>query len=196
MRAEIAGLREHDQGFTLVELLVYMLLAVVVLTIVGGILINSLRVESQIRDATSAADATQLAAQSLGRGIRNASAIHVSQPDTDSILVRTRSIDSQDAGEWFCNAWYVGADGGLRWTTSPAAISPSPTSTEVDAWLLLVEGVGPSGAGPLFSLDADERSLSVAFSVKNGDGSPILLSTTMVSRQPIPTTGKVTEPCF
>lgn len=188
--------RESSEGgFTLVELLVYMLLAVVILTIVGGVLINSLRVEAQVRDASAAADTAQLASQSLGRGIRNASAIEVTQPDSDSVLVRTRSIDSQDTGDWFCNAWYVGADRQLRWTNSPDAIT-SPTAAEAATWLLLAEGVAPTGGSPIFELEADERSLNVTFTVENGDGVPILLDTTIVSRQPEPSTGKVTAPCF
>lgn len=188
--------RFSDDGFTLVELLVYMLLAVVILTIVGGVLINSLRVENQVRDATAATDSAQIAAQSLGRGIRNASAIAVTQPDADSILIRTRSIDAQDTAEWSCNAWFVGPDQRLRWTSSPVAIDPATVASDSSSWLLLADGVSPRGTTPIFSLAADERSVRVNMTVDNGNGIPILLSTTIVSRQPIPATGRVTEPCF
>ena len=66
---------ESDRGITLVELLVYMLLAIVVLTIVGSILINSFQAERQVRDAAQSNSTAQLVAESLGRGIRNASAV-------------------------------------------------------------------------------------------------------------------------
>lgn len=185
----------EDGGFTLVELLVYMLFAVVILTIVGGVLINSLRVETQVRDATGATDSSQLAAQSLGRGIRNSSAIEVSSPFAGALLVRTRSIDSTSAGNWYCDAWSV-VDGDLRTTRSSAAIPPPIDPAGVADWTLLAEGVAATGANPIFSLGADGRSLSVAFTVDNGDGVPVLVDTVIVSRQPTPATGRVTAPCF
>lgn len=184
-----------DAGITLVELLIYMFLAITVLTIVGGILINALRAENLVRDASQATDTAQLAAQSLNRGVHNASAVELSAPAVGIELVRTRSIDSSATGTWRCEAWVV-VDGELRTTTSNAAIAPPLTAADAASWTLVTEGVQPVGPSPLFALAADERSLSVTFTVQNGDGVPILLDTTIVSRQPIPATGKVTAPCF
>lgn len=188
-------LSERDDGVSLVELLIYMMLAVTVLTIIAAILINSLRAENTVRTSAAATDTAQLAAQSLNRGIHNASAIDVATPASGITIVRTRSIDSSAAGSWQCQAWAV-AGGQLRTTTSSAAI-PVPTSAAgVASWLLVAEGVEPIGANPIFSLAADERSLAVGFTVANGSGIPITLDTTIISKQPIPATGKVTAPCF
>lgn len=186
---------DRDQGFTLVELLVYMFLSVVVLTIISTILINSLRAENAVRAAAQATDSAQLAAQSLNRGVHNSSAIEVSAPAADAIVVRTRSLDSSSAGAWRCEAWSV-FDGELRMTTSASAIPVPSLASDVSTWLLLAEGVEPIGAGPMFVLDADGRSLAVAVTVANGDGIPVTLDTTIVSRQPTPATGRVTAPCF
>lgn len=185
----------RDEGVSLVELLIYMLLAVTVLTIISAILINSLQAERTVRTSAQATDTAQLAAQSLNRGIHNASAIEVTSPASGITLVRTRSIDSSAAGVWRCEAWVV-ANGQMRFTTSSAAIAPPTTAAAAASWLLLADGVEPIGANPIFALAADERSVSVGFTVANGSGVPITLDTTIVSKQPIPSTGKVTAPCF
>lgn len=195
MERRLAWTPRRDDGFTLVELLIYILLAVVVFSIVAGMFINSLRVENTVRTSAEAATGMQLASQSLGRGVRNASAIEVTAPAADTILIRTRSLDSTATGSWLCQAWYIGA-GAIRTTTSTAAIG-TPDAATAETWTLLVEGVAPVDPSvPIALLAADERSLSVDFTVDNGEGVPLLLSTTLVSLQPIPSTGKVTAPCF
>ncbi len=184
-----------DEGITLVELLIYIFLAVIVLTIVGSILINSFRAESQVRDAAESADSAQLIAESLGRGIRNASAIDISAPATDSLLVRTRSIDASAGGAWYCHAWIWSGDE-LRTTRSASAISSAPDSATVAGWTLLATDVEQVGGAPLFTLGADERSVDVRLTVGVGIGVPVLIDSVMVAQQPIPATGKVTAPCF
>lgn len=184
-----------DAGITLVELLVYILLSVIVLTIVGSILINSFRAESQVRDAAESASTAQLVAESLGRGIRNASAVEVSAPDAGSLMVRTRSIDGSASGSWFCQAWiWTGAE--LRTTRSTTAITATPDAAALATWTLLARDVDPIGAAPVFSLGADERSVDVRLAVGIGIGVPVVIDSVMVAQQPIPATGKVTAPCF
>lgn len=190
-----ASFRSDETGVSLVELLIYMLLSVTVLTIIASILINSLEAQNTVRTSAEATSTAQLAAQSLNRGVHNASAIEVSSPAAGVTVVRTRSLDSSAAGVWRCEAWAV-AGGELRTTTSAAAIPVPTSSAEVASWLLVTEGVEPIGTNPVFSLAADERSLAVGFTVANGSGIPVTLDTTIVSKQPIPATGKVTAPCF
>lgn len=187
----------NDSGITLVELLVYMLLAVVVLVIVGGILINGLRVEAQVRDGVSSASSVQLITQSLGRGIRNASALDVTSPAADTTLLRTRSIDSNvDGATWRCNAWHVSTDGELRWTVSDGPISATPSESELEGWTLLGTSLTPRDARPILEYNGAERSVTIAFSAQAGDGAPVIVDTTIVSRQPVPATGEVRAPCL
>lgn len=189
------GLKQNtDDGITLVELLIYMLLGVVVLTIVSAILINSFRAEDQVRDAAQSTSTAQLVAESLGQGVRNASAIEVSAPTTDTALLRTRSIDGGDPGTWYCRAWYW-SGGELRTTRSTAAI-PAPDAATAATWTLLATDVERVSSAPVFAIGADDRSLDVTFSVGIGDGVPVLIDSVMVAQQPIPATGKVTAPCF
>lgn len=186
---------DDERGVSLVELLIYIALSVVVLTIIAAILINALRTEATVRDSAASANSAQIAAQSLNRGIHNASAIEVTSPAAGITVVRTRSIDSSAAGVWRCEAWAV-ADGELRTTNSTTAIALPTTASAVSSWLLLAAGVQPIGSAPIFSLGADDRSLGVSLTVADGDAVPVNLDTTIVSKQPIPSTGKVTSPCF
>lgn len=185
---------KNDRGITLVELLVYMFLAVVVLTIVGSILINSFRAERQVRDAAQSNSTAQLVAESLGLGIRNASAVEVSAPSADIVLLRTRSIDGSDAGSWYCQAWLI-SGGELRTSRSTAAI-PVPDAATAATWTLLATDVEQIGTSPILALTSDERSVDVRLTVGVGKGVPVTLDTVMVAQQPIPATGKVTAPCF
>lgn len=183
-----------DDGITLVELLIYMFLSIIVLTIVGAVLINSFRVESQVRDAAQSASTAQLIAESIGVGVRNASAIQLTEPAPGTLLLRTRSIDLSGAGDWNCQAWIV-VGGELRTTRSTTAISGNPTAAATAGWTLLAADVKrvrtaptapPSSLAPLFAISGDARSLDVRLSVGIADGIPVLIDTVMVAQQPIP----------
>jgi len=183
-----------DSGITLVELLIYIMLAVVVFTIVGSILINSFRAQGQVRDGAQSASTAQLVAESVGQGVRNASALEVTTPGAGTTMLRTRSIDGSSSGAWYCQAW-VWSGGELRTTRSSTAI-PAPDAATLSTWTLLASDVAAVGSTPIFSVGADERSLNVSLTVANGETVPILIDSVMVAQQPIPATGKVTAPCF
>jgi len=183
-----------DRGITLVELLIYIMLAIVVLTIVGSILINSFRAQTQVRDGAESASTAQLVAESVGQGVRNASALEVTTPSAGTTMLRTRSIDGSSSGAWYCQAW-VWSGGELRTTRSSTAIPP-PDPAALSTWTLLASDVAAVGSTPVFSVGTDERSLNVSLTVANGETVPILIDSVMVAQQPIPATGKVTAPCF
>lgn len=183
----------RDAGITLIELLIYSFLAIVVLTLVGQFLINSLRVDTQVRNGAEAASNAQVAAASIGRGVRNASAVEVVEVEPGLQVLRTRSIGGGDTPVWLCQAWAI-QDGALRWTSSDAAIPI--TAQAVAGWTLIVDNVRPAPGKPYFAANAADRAVDFAFTIANGDGAPILIDTTAISRQPIPATGRVSLPCF
>jgi type II secretory pathway pseudopilin PulG len=180
-----------ERGFTLIELLVYMMLATVVLLIVGGILINSLKAEQTVRNSVEGADTGQLVSQSVTKGVRNASAIRLTAPASDSQLLTVRTTDSTG---WVCRAWYYGA-GEVRMTTSAAAIA-TPTETEARSWTLLGDDVRQVAGVPVFTLTGADRQVDLTLEAETGTGRPILISTSAFSRQPVPATGVETAPCF
>lgn len=180
---------KNERGFTLIELLIASMLSIMVLLIVGGFLINSLTTERTVRVASEASAGGQLVAQSIAKGVRNASAI---SPAVGADMISVRTVDSGTAATWFCQAWSY-ASGEIRTTTSNAAIAV-PTADELKTWTLLGEGISQDDAAPVFAVNA--RSVDLRFEISTGDGFPMLIRTTAVSRQPTPPIGEGTSPCF
>lgn len=192
----LPGRDAAENGFTLVELLVYMVLAVVVLLIVGGVLINTLTTERTVRDATQASNTGQLVAKSVGHGVRNASDIWLSAPGVVPELLMVRTVGSDATPNWFCQAWSYDS-GEVRTSTSTEAIMTGQTSSTVTSWTLLADGVEPvvesAVAQPVFGVSG--RQVTLNLDVSTGDGQPVLISTVSTSRQPVSVTG-VVPTCF
>jgi Tfp pilus assembly protein FimT len=181
-----------ERGFTLIELLVYMMLATVVLLIVGGILINSLKAEQTVRSSVEGADTGQLISQSVTKAVRNASAIRLTAPAASSQLLTVRTTDG--ASGWVCRAWYYGA-GEVRMRTSATAI-PAPTATEALDWTRLGEDIRRVAGAPVFALTGADRQVDLTLEAQTGNGRPVLIDTSALSRQPVPATGVEAAPCF
>lgn len=171
--------REESEGFTLVELLVYIALAVIVLVIVGGFFINSITVEQSVRRANEGASSGQLASEAISQGVRGASDLSLTVPDAGTQLLSARSVGSGTTAQWRCQAWYFGA-GEIR-TKSSSGLIPAPTPTEALGWTLLAAGVSADGTHPVFAREGPR--VDTSFSVSTGAGFPVLIETTAVSRQ-------------
>lgn len=181
-----------DRGLTLIELIVYMLLATIVIGIVATIMINSFRVDTQVRETAAATSDAQLLAESLGRGIRNAGFIEATSPAAGQVYVRTQSRDSGTAGDWVCSAWFFDGSA-ISWTTSSTALPVTPAPASM---LVLLDDIEAVGTEPVLALAVDGRSLSVTLAASEGDGAPVLLDTTIVSRQPRVLTVEERAQCF
>ena len=189
----ITRLREarDDRGFTLVELMIACILMGLVLTLVGGVLIQGLRVQNTVQSSNDAASTGQLASESLGRGVHNALRVQVSTPVAGISLLRavTRSDDPTDpAGTLVCRAWVV-ANGELRTTQSSSIIAAPTSATAVANWTLLASGVAPvTPSTPIFT-DAGASTVDVAFTVDAPNSSPVLVDTRLTALQPDPLAG-------
>ena len=183
--------RRDDRGFTLVELMIAAILIGLVLALVGGVLIQGLRIQGTIQTSTTAATTSQLASESLSRGIHNALRLQVSTPAPGISLVRavTRSDDSTEpAGTLACQAWVV-VGGEFRTTRSTAAITAPTSAAAVANWTLLASGVTPvNSTTPVFT-DAGATSVDVAFAVDAPDASPVLVDRRIAAFQPDPNAG-------
>ena len=183
-----------DNGFTLIELLIYLSLATIILTIVGGFMINSLKVE---RDVTLAAEATttaQLVSASVQSAVRNGSSVSVLAAGADgSQMLVTRTTTRGSDLNWVCQAWYYSASNKSIYTktsaTPPVAIS-LPASAPVGTWALLGSGISPSKSGvSVFSSTIDSATLN--FEVAAGNRSPVRIETKAYTRVKTP----VSAPC-
>jgi len=190
MRA--AGPRGRDAGFTLIELLVYISLAGIVLSIVGGMLISSLRAEASVRTASEATTLGQLIARSVQGGMRNASAARLTTnaDNTQMLIVRTAGRGASVV--WSCQAWfYDPINGGTFYTrtTTPATTIAVPTASTIGSWTLLGRGIATTGA-PVFA--GIPTRISVDLDIEAGDRAPISITTTATTR----TLATESQPCF
>lgn len=187
--------QRRDAGFTLVELMIAAVLLGLVLTLVGSVLIQGLRIQSTVQTSTSAASSSQLAAESLARGVHNALRLEISSPAAGISLIRTVSRSDNGAvpaGTLVCQAWVV-ADGEFRTRESATAIAAPTSAAEVQTWALLATGVEQTrrpdnSLVPVFT-DLGNTTIDVAFTVDAPNASPVLVDTRLSALTPDPTAG-------
>ncbi|KQQ93999.1 hypothetical protein ASF62_07480 [Leifsonia sp. Leaf325] len=168
--ADVTG----EDGFTLVELIVYCGLMVLVLTIAGGFLINSIRVENVVTDTTNASSGAQNASSAVKQAVRDAVDVQVSTPG-DVLKVRTMRTDTAVA-DWTCVQFRY-LDGTIQMAKSPTKFSLwSPTNP---SWLTLTDNVTPGSAG-LFAAVAN--GVSFDFTVAEPEGHPTTIKTSVLKR--------------
>ncbi|KQX07959.1 MULTISPECIES: PilW family protein [unclassified Leifsonia] len=176
-----------EKGFTLVELIVYSGLFVMILAIVGGFLINSIKGDALVRDSSQATQDGQLVARSLKTGIANASDIRrtLLTDDSELLVAHTRSGDA--AGTANCQAWYYTplSGGAIYWMSGPGSTPiPSPSidpagTTTPPGWILMLRGVTPHSTR-IFTTGTG--SVTLDMSVDAGDRPAVLIQTTVNQR--------------
>ena len=86
---------QRDAGYTLVELLFYSSLLVLILTVVGGMLLNTITSEQKVLDSAQANSSSQVIASSVQSGVRNATALVVTDiADSDDQLLVATTVSS------------------------------------------------------------------------------------------------------
>jgi prepilin-type N-terminal cleavage/methylation domain-containing protein len=171
---------DGDTGFTLIELLIASMILVVVLTMVGGMIISMSATSRTVRTLAATATSAQLAAESVERGIRNSSDFMLSSPSGNDQFLVARTAQGGSTVTWTCVAWYYSAaDGSIRYTMSPSAIS-APSTTTLAQWTLLTKGVTPGLGSGIFS--GATPTLTIGFTGQSSGAGPVAINSTVVSR--------------
>lgn len=170
-------LRYDQRGFTLVELLIASGLMVLVATIIGGILFNSLNAEKTVRTTTQAASQGQLVATSIQNGVRNATWLSPLVASGDFLAVRTAS--GAESVTYSCQAWFI--TGGTAYMRISNTAITRPTTSNLTGWTQLATGLTKAGAE--FIVWNSSRQVTITFEVSAGDAQPVLISTSALSRQ-------------
>lgn len=171
-----------DDGFTLVELLVYSVLLVAVLLIVGTIMISTQNIGLMVRESTTTASAAQLAATSIESGVRNATALRLTTVGDDQLLeVRSAGANPDDV-TWRCEAWYFSSSSGtIRFiATSSDAVPVTAPSTEPTTWSLIASNIAPSSGDDIFTQDGN--SIMIDYHGTTEDSAPVVISTSVALR--------------
>ena len=186
------GFLKRDEGFTLAELAVYGLLLGIVLTTAAGLLISGTIAERTVRVVVGASTESQLAADSIETGIRNASGYAVTVPTSGTQLLSARVAQGTTSVVWNCVAWYYTpnlANGSIWYKASSTAIA-NPTTGNISSWTLLADDVKPASGTTIFTIGANQ--LSFDFITTAGTDPPASISSSATSRASV----WGTTPCF
>lgn len=176
---------QHDdcseQGYTLVELIVYSSLLIVVVGVIAGLFVSGVTTTERVKELTAATTSAQVVADSIETNVRNSTDFLLTAPTgTDQFLVaRTATRDATLS--WQCVAWYYSAagTGSIRFTQSSTAIL-QPTPSELQTWTLVQEGITPTSGTSIFTTNAQQ--LAVNFNSLVGDHPPVVISSSATSR--------------
>ena len=183
----IRRLRDDASGFTLVELIVSSMLIVVIAVVIGNILLTTLGSEKTIRTTTQATSSGQLVAQSIDKGVRNATWIDLTAASGEYFLT-VRTASSTATVTYSCQAWYITQAGVAYMQTSANKIT-KPVGGNVAGWTLLTTGVQQVGTTSILSRTG--REVTITFEVDAGDAQNVLITTSALSRQ----TSTESAPC-
>lgn len=196
---------DGDAGITLVELLVYSVLSVVVITVVGSLLVRTLVSQRDVRSVTGATTAAQLVAASVEAGVRNAAAVRppVTLEGADELLVaRVAQVDAAGTPGWRCQGWFYDAsESTLSTRTTPAsagsaAITAPTTAGHLATWTVLATGVDLAPGVPrAFTHEPGVPAAGVRLDVEVAAGTrkPVRISTRVTQR---PQGSTESAPCF
>ncbi|MET4638620.1 hypothetical protein [Mycetocola sp. 2940] len=198
---------DRESGMSLVELLVYSVLSIVVLTLVGSVLTAALRSEQQVRSLSEATSLGQLVSRSVEEGIRNASSIDPpNESDVNGELLRARVAIGASAGavKWECQAWYFAPSTGSFYSArDDSGAIAAPTSLndlKSSPWTFLGKGIHRAdGESAFFGWVGETAGNSgrvvLRFKVSSKGTDLVLIPNTVVRRLPA-TGGTGPATCF
>lgn len=170
-----------EEGYTLVELIVYSSLLIIVVAVVAGLFISGITATERVRIVTAATTSGQVVADSIETNVRNSTDFLLTNPmGTDQFLVaRTAKRDSELS--WQCVAWYYSAagTGSIHFMQSSLAIL-APLPEELATWTLVQEGITPVSGAAIFTTSGQQ--LTVDFNSLADDHPPVVISSSATSR--------------
>lgn len=224
MRAIRARLAPSDEGFSMVELLVYAMLSVVILSITGGMLIMSISTRIQVTDISQMSSTGQLIALSVQEGVRNASGpltattpeeqlgLSVGEMTATGQLMRARvAVGAVDGAiEWRCQAWFYSPetkavysavdetgiiDDPVGFTETGNVHSPTAGSAR---WTLLGEGVELADTLLFFGVGTgdDGESITLRFAMTNDEDVRLVLIPSTIIKRSLVAEGTGPDACY
>jgi type II secretory pathway component PulJ len=151
----------HDDGLTLVELIIYISISALFLGLLAALFVNGLRAQAEATDRDSATGDANAALALMNGSIRNAVDFRV---DTDGMGVVAEVAVGQS--EWECRAWVV-REGQLQYRSAHAALDTSNASAE--HWSVIASGVSATLEPGKAFRDAGGRTLLIGMEIAAGD---------------------------
>jgi Tfp pilus assembly protein PilW len=165
-------LRNSDEGTSLIELLVVMIVFTMILAIITSAIITMQRQTQTETGQANNLDASRKVIELLDHSVRYANAITAPGTGTDgSYYVEWQT--GNDGQQQTCTQWrYVPASGAMQWRTWQPPLTPPATVTPT-AWATAAIGMSKVGATPIFVVGASnaadtKEELAVQFTATSG----------------------------
>lgn len=146
-----------DEGITLVELIVYVVIAALVTGLMAGIFINGLRSQTAATDRDTATGRAGVVTNSLQTSLRNATAVNPATGSGNTLI----AVVTTGTSGWQCRAWSLTSTGNLVYKASSTSFSVASTA----GWTVLASGVKGSFAGGKVFSSSSATQVRYAFSV-------------------------------
>ena len=135
---------KDDDGLSLIELIVAVLVSGIILVTVAMILVNSWRAQEDVVSVSEATNRGQLIGSAIEKAVRNA--VYVTTPNSDTLLVRTALSEK-------CFGFHIGpaedvTGGSITTVTTTVGAGPLPATTSWPIW------------DPQIELDGSKSSLT------------------------------------
>ena len=167
----------QDQGFTLVELIVYMMLFGIVGTMVVTLMWNGYKSQLNVTETTYNSGSLQNAASALDHDVRYSSAFNVSEGGT---LLLTRTwVGDPDSGSYQCHGWYVDSTNNTLRRGVGSVTTSGATAATAKSWPLYAGGVVATEA---FRDISDEMVRVQMTGTPDAWGRNTVIDTTIVQR--------------
>jgi len=176
-----ATTRSNDRGFTLIELLIGAALTVVVITVIGGVLVSSLRADTTVRSVTESTTNGQLVVNTIEATVRNAAEIEYTlMSDCASSFVHAAlgPATSREYRAWFYDA---STDALAEARSTDPIPAPTPGSDAFPGSIVVMKVGILAGRSSVFSAQ-DSQGLNVAFTVDSNGGPQSYFDTTFTAR--------------
>lgn len=172
-RRAVADSRED--GVSMIELIIYLVIAALVVGLMAGIFINGLHSQTSTTDRDTATGRAGLVTDSLQRSLRNATMVNPSSGTSNTLV----AVVATGTSSWQCRAWVLTSAGKVMYKASSTSFSTASTT----GWTTLASGVtGTLTGSKIFSL-ASTTQVSYGFKVA-------------VSAASVPITGGVTAQAY
>ncbi|MET0716264.1 MAG: hypothetical protein ABWY57_15250 [Mycetocola sp.] len=179
---ESAADGDNEAGLTMIELIIYSVLAMIVLALVGSLLINALRGQDVITTSTQATDTGQLISKSVKRSIANASDVNSNLLSDGSELLVVYTLGPGSAPVHYCQGWLYDAPTHKLYMKRTTTVAPITANIPGNGWTLIGEGISPTTTRVFTPLVGPSGGITLDFTVKTGTRKPVLINTSVAQR--------------
>lgn len=171
----------YQAGLSLVELIIYVALSALILSLVGGFLVRAVLTAQDVKSTVQATNMAQLLIESIRSDVRNASEIILKpSPENTKIFLAVRTAGKDEEITWLCQAWYFYGDIAYssKWNTAPVAM-PIGDVPDPEIWTVFGKGI----KNVALAMNSDSGAVEVSFTVE-GTASAVV-NTVLSPRGPI-----------